>query len=229
MPYATPFVLLTFEGVFGSAAAPVEQWRCTLKFGPVGTTLIPEADKAGFLADAEPLAVAFHSGQVNSGDQAVLVALTAAHVGTDGKYIGGGSQPTTRRTLASPAAGGSASNKPLSTALCLTLRTQILRGRGSAGRMYWPATAIPISPPRMTISGAQQDGIAGQAKTLLDGLNVAAFDAGFGDFTAVQVMSQLGNGVSGTVTRVEVGARLDSQERREKDVDEAYRGVDLAP
>jgi len=41
------------------------------------------------------------------------------------------------------------------------------------------------------------------------------------------VMSALGAGTTTAVNRVEVGQRMDSQERRESDIPEAYVGVDL--
>jgi len=39
------------------------------------------------------------------------------------------------------------------------------------------------------------------------------------------VMSKIGAGVAAPVVRIEVGARVDSQERRESKIPEAYRGA----
>lgn len=230
MPFASPFVLTTCEGIFGTVTTPAEIWRCTWKIAvPNGTPV--DLDKLDqYVNDIQAAVAAFHvstNGAPNASDNAKLVSLAAALVGPDGKYLGGANQPTTRFTYATPVSGTGTQTHPLSTAICVTLRSNLLRGRAHAGRFYWPALAAVANAPNGTVLSAYQSGLATKAKTLLDNVNVAA-ETQWGDFANVSVMSNLGTGTTGTVERVEVGARLDSQERRERSIPEAYLGVDLA-
>jgi hypothetical protein len=195
---------------------------------PVGSPIISEAAKAAFLLAAEPLWVAFHTATATgAGTSCFLTALTAAHVGPDGKYVGTGEQPTTRRVLATPAIGTGSAALPWSTACAYTLRSAILRGRGSRGRFFYPATGLGVTAADGLWTTTQAQNRANAAATLLQGLNAIGDDINPPALAVVSVMSNLGSGVRSAVTRVEVGRKPDRQERREGDLPEQYQGANV--
>jgi len=169
----------------------------------------------------------FHGGQIAAGTTCFLTELTAAYIGKDGKYVGGAAQNTTRRKYGTPVAGAGAAQFPWSQALVLSLRTVLSRGRGSNGRVYWPATGMSIQGATGLIGTAQIDPTADDAKVLLDALNSAA-KAAMPGTGGLSVMSNVGTGISATVTSVRLGRKLDRQERREKRLSEAYVTRQLA-
>jgi hypothetical protein len=229
MTYSQSFLLHTAEGHFGPGGSTVtDVWRVSLKLAPIGAPLLSEAAKAAFLAAAEPLWVAFHTNtNVSPGANCFLTALTAAHIGEDGKYLGLGTQGTTRRVLGSVAGGSGTANLPWSTACAYTLRTTILRGRGSRGRFFYPAcgTAVGATDGLWSSSVTQARATAGA--TLIAGLNAFGDDLAPPALAVVRVMSNLGLGVDDNVVRVEVGRKPDRQERRESELREDYRTANV--
>lgn len=228
MVYASPFLLTTVEGIFGAVATPTEIWRCTWKIRLPNGVGVDTGLILSYLTAISDDVATFHalSGGIGAGSDCRIASLAGAIVGVDGKYLGGADQPTTRYTYPTPPTGTGAIHMPLSTACCVTLRTDLLRGRGSHGRFYWPAGAMTLDAPTMTIGATRRQTIANGAKTMLDQVNDESTSR-WGDFARVSVMSNLGSGTTGTVLRAEVGARLDSQERREASIPEAYVGTDL--
>lgn len=227
MPYAEPYLYLRALGVFGAAAtSPVESWGVGFKFRH------PEAPPSSaslsaFLETASVPLANFHISAVRAGANCFLTELTAAMIGTDGKYLGGGTQQTRHYFYGSPPVGISTSSAPWTQALVLSLRTQISRGPGSNGRIYYPAPALTVDGPTGTLTTTQVNGILPAAKALLDGLN-SAKQATMPSTGGLAVMSNVGTGVAATVTAVRIGRRLDRQERRENDVSEGYISTNLA-
>lgn len=229
MAFASQHVLLTIEGVFGeTAGSPFEQWMTTLRVLPAPTAPF-EDELIGFLADVEPFVSTYHAdNDVRAGTACWLTALSAVVLGTDGKYVGGDLQDTTRAFLTTPLAGASTTNTPFSTCLVRSLRTARGRGRASNGRMYYPMTGPATTPANMgRIATTTAAGIATKTATLLDGINTAA-NANLGTGTGVAVMSAVGAGLSASVTHVRVGCKVDHMESRERDIPEAYQSADLS-
>jgi hypothetical protein len=73
------------------------------------------------------------------------------------------------------------------------------------------------------VTSANQALLLSAGTTLINGLNTE-MNAKFGTGHAMSVMSKVGLGVAAPVIRVEYGARMDAQERREGKTSEAYVG-----
>jgi len=230
MTFAGSHIRTTIEGVFGTTAAtPVEQWRTTFKIATqtVSNGYLPSNLLAFVTAISNPIA-AFHvDTTLGSGSTCFFTATSAAWIADNGQYVGGGAQPTTRYVRPTPTAGNGGPTKPLSTALVLTLRSTLERGRASHGRMYWPALATSISGPDMRLSAGQCTTIAGAAKTMLDAINTQAVTI-FGTGHKVSLESNVGVGLSAPVVRVGVGRKMDSMESRERSLLEEHQYSTLA-
>lgn len=227
MVYAEPFVQLRILGSFGaSGSARLEEWSCGVKLRNPGVAPSPAALDA-FLADCEDPIEVYHAGPGQLvGSNVFLQELTAAFIGTDGLYVGGASQQTTRR-VTGPTPGGGNTNAPWTQAICISLRTSVTRGPGSNGRIYYPFTGGVILGSTGLIPASQSQAIANAAKTMLDGINAAA-EANLPGTGGVAVMSNVSVGVAATVTSVRVGRRMDRQERRENALPEDYQVATLA-
>lgn len=227
MVYAENFVQLRLEGTFGpTGGAPTDRWTVGAKFRNPGSAPTP-ANLDAFLADCEGPVETFHAHPaVGVGSNCFLQEITAAYIGTNGRYVGGASQETTRR-VTGPTPGAQTTTGPWTQALCISLRTILGRGPGSNGRMYYPATGFGIEGATGLVSTGIVDAWVTQATALLNGLNAAA-EANLPGTGGLSVMSQVGTGVAATVTAFRIGRRLDRQERRENELSEDYRGAALA-
>lgn len=220
MVYAEPYVYLRALGFFGTASTKREIWGVGFKFRHPESPPTPE-QLVSFLETASVPISTFHAGAILAGSACFLEELTAAFIGTDGKYAGGGLQQTTRRPYGTPVQGTGTTNHPFSQSVVISLRTAVTRGPGSNGRLYWPATGVNVAGDSGVMAGATQGFIADEAKTLIDNLN-AAKQSAMPATGGLSVMSNVGSGVAATVTGIRVGARLDAQERRERDLPENY-------
>lgn len=220
MPYAEPYVYLRALGTFGTVATIREEWGVGFKFRhPEGSPSL--ASLVSFLETASVPISNFHAGAIQAGSACYLREITAAYVGTDGKYVGGGAQQTTRRPYTTPVQGTGSTQHPFSQAVVISLRTAVTRGPGSNGRVYWPCTAIPVAGDSGLMSSTTQGFIADEAKVLIDNLNAAKVSAMPGT-GLLSVMSKVGTGIAATVTSIRVGGRFDAQESRERKLSEAY-------
>lgn len=227
MAYAGPFIYIKALGHFGSEGGPIERWNSGLKINSPGTPPLTSTLPAFLAALSTPYSV-FHAGiSQNAGTTCFLTGLSAAVIGTDGKYLGGGTQATTVYTYGSPVAGVGTGVMPWSTAMCISLRTQQLRGLASNGRMYWPTLALTPAPGTGVWTSSQTQNSANQAKVLLDAINAQA-NTFYGSDHKISVMSNKGSGVTATVTGVRVGGKPDRQERRERSLLEAYTSASVA-
>lgn len=222
MTYAEPYVYLRALGTFGTTGtANLEQWGVGLKFrnpGPAPSA----ANLSAFAESAKGLFATFHSSaSVGAGAYAWLTEMTCAYIGTDGKYVGGGGQATTRSALTTPVQGQGSGGAPFTQALVYSLRTLLTRGRGSNGRMYYPALGLTTSSGTGLLSVGTIGGAASAAQTLFNGLNAAA-DSALPGTGGLSVMSNVSTGIAATVTGVRVGNKLDRQESRERDLPETY-------
>lgn len=226
MAYTSPFVLTTVEGKFGGGTNP-EIWRCTWKIPTVGGDVPNAAKLLEYLTAIKSTVQTFHvAGVVAAGSETLLVSLAAAVIGTDGKYLGGGSQETVRYNYTSPVGGTSTAIHPNDAAMCISMKTTIARGRGSHGRFYWPATAVSLNPPNGTLPIASQTNYISLAKNLIDGINGAAV-AAFGSGAFVSVMSPLGAGTTAYVKTVSVGVKMDHMSSRMGGVSEGHVWTDI--
>jgi len=229
MTYAEPYVYVRALGSFGTAAATnLEQWGIGLKFRNPGAP--PSvANLTAFLETISVPFTNFHtSAGVGSGSACWLKELTAAYVGTDGKYVGGASQQTTRRLYGTPSQGQGGIGAPFTQALVYSLRTALSRGPGSNGRMYYPALGLSVGTTTGVLAPATANGAVAAAGTLFNNLNAAA-DAMLPGTGGLSVMSNVLTGVAATVTAVRVGNKIDRQESREAALVEAYVSAPITP
>jgi hypothetical protein len=224
LPYARTFVKVRINGHFGPSSTPPggEQWSTGFNISSVGGGSFDPVNLLAFLTAIDPLVATFHGSTTTAASTTCYYdQLTAAYIGTDGKYVLGSLQPTTVFNRATPIAGVGTGNGPWSQACVLTLRSLRLRGPASHGRMYWPAPAMVVTPNTGLITSATVTGVVGNARTMLNAINVQAA-AKFGTGSNVALVSQVGGGVESTVTSVGVGSRLDSMESRERNLLEAH-------
>lgn len=226
MVYAEPYVYVRALGVFGDTSTPRETWGVGFKFRHPDTPPTPAQIQA-FIETCSPVLSAFHAGPISAGTTCFLTEITGALIGTDGKYVGGSTQVTRRHLLGTPTAGTGTDTFPWSQALVLSLRTALSRGAGSNGRVYWPMCGQGISGSTGGLAAGTRNGILAAAVTLVNDLN-AAKESAMPGTGKLAVMSNVGTGIAATVTAVRVGVKPDRQERRERDVAEAYAQSSVA-
>lgn len=228
MPYTEPFVYLRANGFFSSIATPVDEWSVGFKIlAPTG--LVPTGQITSFLETVAPAFSTFHTGTGwQCGTNCFLAELTAAVIGTDGKYVGGGAQSTIVRPYGTPVAGSGTGIHPFTTAVVISLRTTLQRGRASNGRAYWPALGRSLDATTGGLQAVSRDAMATAAATLLSAINAAA-ESQMPATMGVWVMSNLDAGLSAPVTSIRVGSKVDSQERREKSIEEQYTSENVTP
>lgn len=217
MAYAFPHVLLRFNGHFGaSGVSVVDRWSTGIRLGLPNAG--PEYDPAKLqtlVNAAQTAANTFHTAaQVTTGTNCYLDQVSGAQIGQSGLYSPAGQ--LTVLSPSTPTAGVGTPVMPWNAASVMSLRTSIPRGRGSNGRVYWPAIAAPIDAVTGRISSTPQQARTTAFATFLNALNTAA--GTYFPGTKVIVASNIGLGVSATVTSVRMDNRLDSIERRENDL-----------
>lgn len=190
----------------------------------IGSSPMDEAKKLAFLQTiASPIDTFHTSNASGAGTQHWLQELQAAYIGTDGKYVGGGSQDTTTLKYATPHASFLTNKVTWDLARTFTLRTAVPRGRGHVGRFYYPCAAVVDDDGRWSVSTVTQT--ANAAKAMLDAVNSASKTV-WPDGHGLSVFSPLGV-YPNPVVRVEVGRAPDTQRRRTKSLLEEHVGVDL--
>lgn len=217
MVFPHEHILLRFNGHFGaSASGVVERWSAGIRFGLPGSAPAYDAAKLQTFVNAAATAAATFHGSVSTfaGTGAYFDQVSGAQIGVLGKY-----SPPGQLTVLSPNSPvngtGAGGPHPWNTALVISLRTAIPRGRGSNGRVYWPACAATVDASTGRLSSAAVSSRLAQAKTFFDALNVAAntYSAGM----KIIVASSVGGGLIATCTSIRSDQRLDSIERRENE------------
>lgn len=220
MVFPHEHVLIRFNGHFGTSSSVVDRWSSGIRFGLPGSA--PAFDPAKlqtFVNACQTAANTFHSGtQSWTGTNAFLDYVSGAQIGVLGKY-----SPATQLTVVSPVnttAGNGSPVLPWNSAMVISLRTAIPRGRGSNGRVYWPAIAAAVSATTGRLGSAPTQARLNLFKAFLDSCNDAAntYSAGMKAIVA----SNVGGGLYATVTSVRSDDRIDSIERRENDQPATY-------
>lgn len=227
MVYPHEHIVLRFQGHWGTGAGTVlDTWSTGIRFGfPGKGTLYDPVKLQTFVNSAMTAASTFHIANANMcSSECWLDKVTGAQVGVDGKYV-----PTGQLTVISTGSSVAGLNPTVhswNTALVISLRTAIPRGRGSNGRVYWPAPNGAIQPATGRLAPASVQTRVNNFKTLLDSLNTAAgvYDAGMKAIVA----SNVGGGLIAPVTTIRSDERFDSIERRENDQLSVYSTATLA-
>lgn len=223
MPYALPFVKVNIEGHFGtSGTVPISKWVTGFHIAKNGGMTATPSELLAFFTAINPLVDTFHkSGTLQNGANNYYTGISGALIGTDGKYALGTLQPTTRYTRPTASVGVGVGTLPWSSAICLTLRSLLLRGPASHGRMYYPSNVQGVGNTTGVILPGVVTSFVTAAQTMLNGINTAAISQ-FGANTYVQLVSNKGSGFQSPVTQVGVGQKYDHMESRESDLVEAH-------
>lgn len=226
MAYPHEHVLIRFNGHFGTSGNSVDQWSTGIRFGlPAAAPAYDAAKLQTFVNAALAAAKSFHAGtSMFTGTNCFLDYVTGAQIGVLGKYV-----PSNQLTAISPTettAGVAPPVLPWNSALVISLRTNVPRGRGSNGRVYWPALGAPVDSPTGRVSNVAMDGRMTTAKTFFDALNTAAnaYSAGM----KAVVASNVGGGLIAYVTSIRSDGRVDSIERRENNQASTWIAKSLA-
>lgn len=226
MVYAQEHILLRFNGHFGVISAASDRWSVGIRLGQPSLPVPYDATKLQTLVNtAHTAAKLFHSTTASlTGTNCFYDQTSGACIGPSGKYVPPGA--VTIFSPSEPTAGLGQPYMPWNTAAVISLRTANARGRGSNGRVYWPALAAGV----VATTGRQAPGgVSGRVGTFVDflnALNTAAntYLAG----TRVIVASNVGTGLNAVVTKIRADDRLDSIERRENDQPAVYQTQSLA-
>jgi hypothetical protein len=223
VPYSTPFVKVNVLGHFGiNGATATERWQTGFHVANIGGISTSPASLLTFLTAIDPFIATFHS-HVNlwASSNSFYDGLNAALIGVDGKYALGSLQPTTIFTRGTPSPGAGTCVNPWATAMVLSLRSAILRGPASHGRMYWPQLGTLVTPGLGTWPSSVQNAMATAGQTMFNSINTACATA-FGTGSNVSLVSNIGFGSQSPVINVGVGAKPDHMESRERTLQELH-------
>lgn len=131
-------------------------------------------------------------------------------------------------TLPTPIAGGSTANKPAQTCVVISLRSSSALASGR-GRMYWPATGLPIDATTLRLTSGVANGVVTDMKSYLTSI-VNAAESVFAPLGSAQFGVSIYSPtkkILTPVTRLQVGDVLDTQRRRRDAFPETYQSVAL--
>lgn len=220
MAYSANHLLFRAGGTFGAVSSEqLEIWSVGFRIF-LGSSPLDESKKIAFLETVSGPVNLFHTdSSLKLHRSAYLKKLTAAYIGLDGKYVGGHDQPTTEYIYSSPSAGAGSLFYPFSNAMVFTLSSDIDRGPGSKGRVYWPTSEGLDATGRWSASAV--NAYLTKFQTLINAINQAARSF-WSPAAGVSVFSSVGSGAIGTVTSVGVGRAPDTQRRRDNRLAEEH-------
>jgi hypothetical protein len=213
---------LIWSGVFGTVAAPAEQWQMSIAFTDDGPELL-EADLES-IADAGVANWFQMSGGLAApcrltNVRAVAVSATGFTARDPfGKYL------QVDAATDQPGGGGATLPHPTQVSLAVTLETGY-PGPLGRGRFYLPCPTTGALDPDGTLTAATQTLFATRAQSLINEVNSDLAGLPGAPRLAVASGGSVAKGVAGAVrpiVSVRVGKRMDIQRRRAADIDEAY-------
>lgn len=224
MPKA-PHFRVTFEGVLGSVAAPLEKWQ----FGLNVAAPLVLLDGAGLPAELLGYANTCYTGVAgtllgNVGSWLRLTACDIRYIAANGlqpRNAAGGFSGAARYESDQAGSMSSAVRYPPQVSLVVSLQTARAGARGK-GRFFLPAPGYVLQDDSR-LSVAHATGMANVGAAIVNTVN-SAFPPAYGK---VSVMSSFG--FSSEVTSIRVGRTLDTHRSRRSDLIEAYIVAPVAP
>lgn len=206
--------LVTYSGIFGTVAAPLEEWQFSLRVGP--TVFASQAERAAAALTCKQGWDQYCAGSVQS--IARLQSVRVAQVDGLGKVskTDGGAYNQADHNEDSPGVGAGDS-LPLQIALAVSLRTA-RSGPEGKGRFYLPAPAVALGADRR-VTAERAGTIAANMKAFVEHVDGAFTQFGVPGGNVVVASSK---GFLSVVTGVRVGRVLDTQRRRRGDMQEGY-------
>lgn len=210
MPYANDFIKVD---IIGDAYEQNEIWNTglKLKFDDVIGGITREVLEAAASQVANAWETFFTSsfGQLNSfSNKYRTTEVKAAHVGTNGKYIGDSVSVFYDTALVGK---GSGTTPAPQTAIVGTFGSNKQRGAGSKGRMYLPGITYVIQNNGL-MSQNRTEEISDRFNAFVNNINANDGAISY-DFTVI-LASPVGGGIELPVTATGVDSKVDTQRRR---------------
>lgn len=248
MTYTEPHMVLQWTAGFreGDQASPLKEIAVgSLRFVGPGIDASNNRQTCGALALALQRFWKSTTAQIPQG--CYLENVKWNKINVDGRYI---NQNTIYVNPTGIDGTGGRANYPLQVAWATTWTTDVVRGKASTGRTFWPTSAT-LDGARSQVAQSATLAMATAAAKLLRDLTYAARtgnvdptvspvptwlqETGFaptevreGSGVSPAVMSKIGSGTTRVITGVSVGSRLDIQRRRGEGQIETRQVVPLA-
>lgn len=204
-------LLVTYRGIYGTVAAPLEEWSFSLKFENKVDDTIERLQ--GFADGALSAGWTVHLDEVFPTDvrltecrAAYILGSGLTQVNSDGTYLQG-----VKANLDLPGVAVGANPLPLQTALCVSLQTA-RSGPTGKGRFYVPTPGVNLDSSHVMPQGATE-AYATAFGQFINGLETAM------DRRCIVASSK---GYTSPVTSVRVGRVLDTMRSRREGQAEGY-------
>jgi hypothetical protein len=216
MPYtAGPFDSQHIYVQWGGKLPGPESWSCGVRLRKKSAGVIDSG--AGLLVGIAGAIATFHaSADAQIAASAKLSFVKVNAIGTDGKYLGAGTNDALYPDLAG--AGAAIQKYPNQIAWAVSLTTGFSRGPAHRGRFYLPLPDCYIAGTDSRVSVAA----AGQLSTAVDTLT-AAINAVNADYELAVFSRKLGAPGNRKITGNLIGRTLDTQRRRRRSLAEDYQ------
>jgi hypothetical protein len=126
----------------------------------------------------------------------------------------------------SPVAGSGSAAHPFQTSLVASLRTGDSSARGK-GRLYWPATAVPLSPTTLRILATDTQTFVTDMNTYLAAIRTQIRAVGGATGATLAVWSRTNNDTR-VVLQIRAGDVADVQRRRRDALNESYQSATVS-
>lgn len=210
LPPGPPHVRLSFQGVFGTAAAAVEQWDWSLK------TEVPSAplDGPALVVRAQAMETAYVASIVAlMMPQVVLTECIYAVTGADGKVLRfpDGAYQQGKIIVNHPGSNGANGHMPLQSALTVSLGTA-RPGATGRGRFFLPLQEPGQVLEDFRVSDGYCQAVANRSADLVRAMNALGSP----------VVINSSKGYNSPVTTIRVGRAPDTMRSRRESVKEGY-------
>jgi len=170
----------------------------------------------------QAMLVMLGAGRYAWADYSTLTDVKVAALDVNGLYI------TEAKVFSPPSPGtGNGANIVPQCSVVLSLRSPTTLGRANYGRMYIPHSMMLLAAGTATATTIRAQGCADDSATFLNTVN-NTFNVGPNP-GVIQIMSNLGTGLSKGVTRCAVGTVNDTQRRRRNRLAELYSFSPVLP
>lgn len=215
MPYTPgPFDSAHLYVQWGGKLPGAEQWSCGLRMRKETPGAIDNG--TGLLVGVSAAIAEFHVRTTSHiSAQAKLSFVKVNAIGTDGHYMGDG----TNEALFADVGGAwtGASIFPNQIAWAVSLTTGFSRGPAHRGRFYLPLPRVDLDADSRVME-SQADELRGSVTTLLNNLNAVNTD-----YEVAVFSRKMGAAGNRRVTGNQVGRVLDTQRRRRRSLAEDYQ------
>lgn len=223
---APAHVRITWSGIFGTVAAPVDDWQFGLKASLGTFNDVP----------TNPIATSLFGclSQLDGayGSNVIATSCKAVIMGADGKYMTNtetGAYFLGEHNGTRPGTSQDTGPMPLQVSLAVSLVTALNQPVGR-GRFYLPTPATGgLTTEARVMTTARRDQYVAMAKGFIDAVNAVL--APINSEVVVASAGSVKKAIPPTlrpVTSVRVGRRVDIQRRRARDIDEEYGSAALA-